>query len=258
MEEYATDLNSSFDKVGTAVLLLSQMLFTCVGTLMNNLLLVTLKDLPDLSASTYHILLTNLGLANLFVCTVLKPASGIYIAYAYAKNKKTVDLQFCHIYTFLRWTFLPILPWSIFALAWQIFLSSRRKTISQQQDTPKSSNNEDQILSKIESYHKASRKRNPSQRRTGTRGIERPIHPQNNHKRHASIETDVEKWLRNKAMTMDEGPRPGQILVLLIIWAEALTFGVERLDSQPEVGTEVKEIFVEVRSNTSKLKRYEV
>ena len=113
-------------------------------------------------------------------------------------------------------------------------------------------------MSKIESYHKASRKRNPSQRRTGTRGIERPIHPQNIRKRHASIETDVEKWLRNKAMTMDEGPRPGQILVLLIIWAEALIFGVERLDSQPEVGTEVKEIFVEIRSDTSKLKRYEV
>jgi hypothetical protein len=105
MDEANNSTKHSFDEFGTAIIVLSQMSFTCFGTLMNNLLLVTLKDLPDLSASTYHVLLTNLGLANLFVCTILKPATGIYVGYAYAKMQKTVNLQFCKLYTFL--TYLP-------------------------------------------------------------------------------------------------------------------------------------------------------
>lgn len=76
---------NSTQLIGTTGLVLSQMSFTCVGTLLNNLLLITLKDLPDISGSTYHVLLANIAVTNLFTCTVLKPASAVYIAYAYAK-----------------------------------------------------------------------------------------------------------------------------------------------------------------------------
>ena len=62
MDEANNSTKHSFDEFGTAIVVLSQMSFTCFGTFMNNLLLVTLKDL------TYPVLLTNLGLANLFVC----------------------------------------------------------------------------------------------------------------------------------------------------------------------------------------------
>ena len=41
--------------------------------------------MPDLSASTYHFLLANLSLTNVISCTILKPASAVYISYAYAK-----------------------------------------------------------------------------------------------------------------------------------------------------------------------------
>ena len=41
--------------------------------------------MSDLSASTYHILLANLSLTNVIYCTILKPASAVYISYAYAK-----------------------------------------------------------------------------------------------------------------------------------------------------------------------------
>ena len=71
--------------LGTSVLVLSQMSFTCFGTLLNNLLLITLKDLPDISASTYHVLLANLVVTNLFTCTVIKPGTAVYIGYAYSK-----------------------------------------------------------------------------------------------------------------------------------------------------------------------------
>ena len=77
--------DNSTELLGTTGLVLSQMSFTCLGTLLNNLLLITLKDLPDISGSTYHVLLANIAVTNLFTCTVLKPASAVYIAYAYAK-----------------------------------------------------------------------------------------------------------------------------------------------------------------------------
>ena len=94
MDEANNSTKHSFDEFGTATIVLSQMSFTCFGTALHNILLVTLKDLPDLSASTYHVLLTNLGLADLFVCTILKPATGIYVGYAYAKMQKTVNFNY--------------------------------------------------------------------------------------------------------------------------------------------------------------------
>ena len=103
-------------------------------------------------------------------------------------------------------------------------------------------------MSKINSYHKASRGRNPSQRKLGQNGVENSI--RNIERKRATVETEVDsKWLRNKAMTMEEGPRPGQIIVLLLIWTGAIILGIERLDTQPERGTEVKEINMNINTN---------
>ena len=79
---------NSTDLIGTTVLALSQMSFVCFGTLLNNLLLITLKDLPHMSLTTCHVLLANIAITNLVNCTVLKPATAVYIAYAYAKVRK--------------------------------------------------------------------------------------------------------------------------------------------------------------------------
>ena len=57
-------------------------------------------------------------------------------------------------------------------------------------------------------------------------------------------------------MTVDEGPRPGQIIVLLLIWTGATILGIERLDTQPERGTEVKEVNVNININVNKENRY--
>ena len=105
-------------------------------------------------------------------------------------------------------------------------------------------------MSKITSYHKASRGRNPSQRKLGQNSVVKSN--QNRERKRATVETEVDsKWLRNKAMTMDEGPRPGQIIVLLLIWTGATILGIERLDTQPERGTEVKEINVNINTNVN-------
>ena len=110
-----------FDEAGTAILVLTQMLVSCLGIITNSLLLVAVKDF----SSTYHILLANLSFCNLFVCTVLKPVTSINSGYAYAKMQHKVGLSFCQLYTFLTGTFLPFLPWSVLALSWQILLEGR-------------------------------------------------------------------------------------------------------------------------------------
>ena len=120
---------------------------------------------------------------------------------------------------------------------------------------PPSKDKETSVISKIESYHKAFRGRNPSQRKLGQNGVDKYI--QNRERKRATLKTEVDsKWLRNKAMTMDEGPCLGQIIVLLLIWAGATILGIERLDTQPERGTEVKEVNVNININVNKENRY--
>ena len=125
-----------FDEAGTVIIVLSQMTLAFLGAFLNSLLLVTLKDLPDLCASTYHVLLANLCFSNIFTCTVLKPVTGIFTGYAYAKRQDTVGLSFCQLYTFLSGTFLPCVPWSVLALSWHVFLEGQmNKNITRSYDT---------------------------------------------------------------------------------------------------------------------------
>ncbi|XP_023349697.1 uncharacterized protein LOC111718359 [Eurytemora carolleeae] len=120
------ELKTTFNEVETCILALSQLLFSVLGTMLNNLILNTVKDTPGLPSSTYHVLLLNLSLCNLLVCSIVKPMSGIYISYAYARKEKDVGLEFCSLYTICNNAALFILPWSILVLAWQVFLSGRR------------------------------------------------------------------------------------------------------------------------------------
>ena len=65
-EVYKMDDSEIFDEVGTIVVVLSQMSLAFLGTFLNSILLVTLKDLPDICASTYHVLLANLCFSTIF------------------------------------------------------------------------------------------------------------------------------------------------------------------------------------------------
>ena len=66
------------------LLVSTQMGFCVIGTFLNNITFITLKDLPGLKASTYNVLLCHLTFVNLLVCTVVKPFSSVYVAYAHA------------------------------------------------------------------------------------------------------------------------------------------------------------------------------
>ena len=75
-------------KEEVAVLVFTQMGFCVLGTLLNNIVFITLKDLPGLRASTHNVMFCHLTFINLLICTVVKPASAIYVSYAHALVSK--------------------------------------------------------------------------------------------------------------------------------------------------------------------------
>ena len=138
-----------------AALVLSQLLFTVFGAVINIMLGITLRllllllivviiavvlviprDLPNLASATFYVLLANVAVCNLVICTLVKTILSIYLGYAYlkvtnanvTKNPKLlfqdqyeVDLQFCPTFTFLHWITIPVLPATLFALSWSVF-----------------------------------------------------------------------------------------------------------------------------------------
>ena len=73
----------------TSLLIFSQLFFTLFGALVNIVLGITLRDLPDLSCSTYYVLLANISVCNLVICTFVKTILSIYISYAFIKVRLT-------------------------------------------------------------------------------------------------------------------------------------------------------------------------
>ena len=69
----------------TSILVISQLFFTVFGSLANIFVFIILRDLPDLSSSTYNILILNLTATNLIICTIVKPMSSIFISLAFAE-----------------------------------------------------------------------------------------------------------------------------------------------------------------------------
>ena len=73
----------------TSLLIFSQLFFTLFGALVNIVLGITLRDLPDLSCSTYYVLLANISVCNLVICTFVKTILSIYVSYAFIKVRQT-------------------------------------------------------------------------------------------------------------------------------------------------------------------------
>lgn len=84
-------------------LVLSQLLFTVFGAMVNIMLGITLRlllllvvvviiavvvtsrDLPNLASATFYVLLANVAVCNLVICTLVKTILSIYLGYAYLK-----------------------------------------------------------------------------------------------------------------------------------------------------------------------------
>ena len=81
---------SGMEEREAGLLVLSQLLFTLLGSMVNIFLGITLRDLPNLPASTYHVLLANLAAANLLTCTLAKPIASVFISYAFLKVRKII------------------------------------------------------------------------------------------------------------------------------------------------------------------------
>ena len=68
-----------------AVLVFSQLFYTLVGAVINIFLGITLRDLPNLPCSTYYVILANISVCNLIICTFVKTILSIYVSYAFIK-----------------------------------------------------------------------------------------------------------------------------------------------------------------------------
>ena len=100
--------------------------FCFLGTLFNNTMFSTVRDMPGSRASTMNILLGNLFFCNMLICTLVKPISAIYVSYSYAVGTKSIGLAFCSMYTLLSRGTMSVLPFSLAAMAWHVFLGTRR------------------------------------------------------------------------------------------------------------------------------------
>ena len=107
--------------------------------------------------------------------------------------------------------------------------------------SPAPDSQETPALSKIRAYHNISRNRNPSQRKlmpsdhvVGVASYQ----DQNKSPRSKVMDdsktlekTETEKWLQDKAMKFGDGPRPNQIIILMLLWGAAVVFALENLDN---------------------------
>ena len=73
------------DEIKTSFLVVSQLFFTVFGSLVNIFLFIVIRDLPDLSSSTFNVLILNLSFCNLISCTIVKPMASIFVSYAYTQ-----------------------------------------------------------------------------------------------------------------------------------------------------------------------------
>ena len=71
----------------TTLLIFSQLAFTLLGAIVNIVLGITLRDLPNLSCSTYYVILANISVCNLVISTFVKTILSIYVSYAFIKVK---------------------------------------------------------------------------------------------------------------------------------------------------------------------------
>ena len=230
MQNETSTPENSFDLLGTTVIIISQLSFTCVGTLLNNFILVTLKTIPGEHVTLYHILLTNIMLVNIFTCTILKPARGVYLGYAYARGLDMVGLQFCHLHTFLSWVALPILPFSLVPLAWQGLLGGTKKL------TRRSNKVRDEIAEekrKRRISNVSTRKYNErNSRKLSTISEAVSIVLAEPSPQHAWSKCDTIHEVETTGPTVEEtsGPRRNMILVVLAIWTAASLVGIESLE----------------------------
>ena len=68
-----------------SILVVSQLFFTLFGSLMNVMIFIILRDVPNLASSSYNVLILNLAFCNLISCTIVKPMASIFISFAYAQ-----------------------------------------------------------------------------------------------------------------------------------------------------------------------------
>ena len=95
-----------------------------LGTILNVIIVATIKNSSYLLQEQYYSFLASLGLSNIIITSFNKLLSSVLCGHAVAKNLTAVPFQFCNIsVVFSRLTWI-ILPYTVFFISWLDFLKT--------------------------------------------------------------------------------------------------------------------------------------
>ena len=89
-----------------------------LGTILNVIILATIKNSSFLLQDQYYSFLASLSLSNIIICSFLKLLSSVLCGHAVARNLLEVPFQFCNIYVVFRRLTWCVLPYTVFFIAW--------------------------------------------------------------------------------------------------------------------------------------------
>ena len=94
-----------------------------LGTVLNVIILVTIKNSPTLSRDLDYIMFASLAASNIIITAFVKLLSTVLVGHAVAKNVEEVPFQFCNVYIIFHRLTWFIFPSTILALGWSHFWS---------------------------------------------------------------------------------------------------------------------------------------
>ena len=94
-----------------------------MGTVLNVIILVTIKNSPTLSRDLDYIMFASLAAANIIITAFVKLLSTVLVGHAVAKNAEEVSFQFCSVYIMFHRLTWFIFPATILTLSWSHFWS---------------------------------------------------------------------------------------------------------------------------------------
>ena len=94
------------------------------GTILNVIILATIKNSSHLLQDQHYSFLGSLSLSNIIICSFLKLLSSVLCGHAVAKNLLEVPFQFCNIYVVCRRLTWCVLPYTVFFISWLDFIKT--------------------------------------------------------------------------------------------------------------------------------------
>ena len=98
-----------------------------LGTVLNVIIVATIKNSSSLLQEPHYSLLASLGVSNMIITSFLKLLSSVVCGHAVARNLTEVPFQFCSIYIFVQRLTWVTLPYTVFFMSWLEFIKTMKQ-----------------------------------------------------------------------------------------------------------------------------------